>query len=178
MGSPVKRPMKRNLEDPILYRAFCTIIKDALLIQMEKGLLDDIFGLAPVTDHSERNSKDEASVAVEQDFQGRRIVQLQSSHCFIIGGNTEFWEFWLRGESLLAPGQSDGKRERSSLRQSTHGLVPTERPVGDAIDNTTVASENSPGEVPMVSRQYTRMPAEEKIFRCEQVSLFLVQNHR
>ena len=83
--------MKRNLEDPILYRAFCTIIKDALLIQMEKGILDHIFGLAPVTDHSECNSKDKTGVAVKQNFQGRRIVSLQTKHRFVITWYTQFW---------------------------------------------------------------------------------------
>jgi hypothetical protein len=145
---------------------------------MEKGILDHIFGLAPVTDHSECNSKDQTGIPVKQYFQRGRIVCLHANHRFVITGYAEFWEFWLRGESLLAPGQSNGKRERASLRQSTHGLVPSERPVGDAIDNTTVASENSPGEVPMVSRQYTRRPAQEKIFRCGSLLLFLVHNHR
>jgi hypothetical protein len=39
-----------------------------------------------------------------------------------------------------------------------------------------VASENSPDEAPMISRQYTNIWAEEKIFRCGLVSLFLVQD--
>jgi hypothetical protein len=44
-------------------------------------------------------------------------------------------------------------------------MIPNERPVGDARDNTTVAPANSPDEAPMVSRQYTKSPAEEKIIR-------------
>jgi hypothetical protein len=53
---------------------------------MEKALLNHIFGLAPVTDHSECNSKDQTGIPVKQNFQGRRIVSLQAKHGFVIAG--------------------------------------------------------------------------------------------
>jgi len=58
---------------------------------VEKALLDNIFGLAPVAHDAEGNSKDKTGIAVKQNFQGRRIVSLQAKHCFVIVGYTEFW---------------------------------------------------------------------------------------
>src|SRR5882757_5733500 len=165
MCSPVKGPVQCNLEHPVLYRAFCCVVKKALPVQMEKALLNDILSLAPVTYNPQSNPKDQPGIPVKQNFQRPRIVCLQAKHRLVISGYSEVCEFWRRGRSLLAPGHGNGKGARTSLRKSTHQVVPSRRPIGDAIDGTTVASENSPGEVPMVSRQYTKRWAEEKIFR-------------
>src|SRR5579859_2030964 len=100
---------------------------------MKKAFLDNVLGLAPVTNHPERNPENQPGVAIEQDFQAGGIVPLQAGHYFVITRYAESWEFcWGRG-SLLAPGQGNGKRESASLRRSTHGLIPSGRPVGDAV---------------------------------------------
>jgi hypothetical protein len=51
---------------------------------MEKALLDHILGLASVTHYSESNSKDQPGIPVKQNFQRRRIVCLQTMHCFLV----------------------------------------------------------------------------------------------
>src|SRR5437879_6576626 len=176
MCPAIQRPVERNLQHPVLHRAFLLVEQEAFPMQVKEALLDHILGLAPVPHHAESNSKDQAGIPVKQNFQGRRIVCLNAKHYLFIAGKAESCEFWRCGGALLAPGQGDGKRKRASLRRSTHGLIPSRRPVGDASDNTTVAPENFPDEAPMVSRQYTNQWLLEKFFRYGLVSLPVVQH--
>ena len=97
MGSAVQRAMKGNLDHPVLYRPFGPIIKETLPVNVEKTLLDYIFGFTSVTDDPECDPKRQTGIAVEKDFQGGSIIPLQAGHCFVVSGYAESWEFWRGG---------------------------------------------------------------------------------
>jgi hypothetical protein len=84
MCSTVQRPVKRNLHHPILYRALGSIEQEALPVEVEKALLDNVFGFTPVAYHSKSDPKNQPGISVKQSFQRRGIVCLQTVHGFLV----------------------------------------------------------------------------------------------
>ena len=74
----IERTVEGNLYDPILWRALGSIKEQGFLVQMKKSLLDNIFGLAAVPNHTAGNSEYQACVAMKEGLQGARITRLHA----------------------------------------------------------------------------------------------------
>src|SRR5271155_5326756 len=108
---------------------------------MEEGFLHDVFGLPGVANYAASDAEDQTGVTVEQNFEGYRVIGLQTGHYFFIGGETRLGRRRGRSGSRFRRG-SPGEREceGAARRGSAHVTTLDGCWIAEACSGTPLAT--------------------------------------
>src|SRR5437588_4883933 len=113
MSSLVQCPAVGDLYDPGFSSPLSLIKNRGMLVDVEKGFLDNFFRLAVVMQNPECDAVYQAGISAKQCLKSSGIFGLQASHQLFVAGGPDRFRFRKRYRISLAPGPSQGKSQRA-----------------------------------------------------------------